>query len=103
MRHAAIALAAVTCLAVFMQAQTVEELVNKNIQAKGGIEKIKAIKSVRITEANRRWRVHRCRLAGKRPTESGARDVLAAGHDGNHGLRWRDRVADTAFRRAQRP
>jgi hypothetical protein len=49
MRHAAIVLAAVTCLAVFMQAQTVEELVNKNIQAKGGIEKIKAIKSVRIT------------------------------------------------------
>ncbi len=49
MRHAAIVLAAVSCLAVFTQAQTADELVQKNIQAKGGIEKIKAIKSVRIT------------------------------------------------------
>ncbi len=49
MRHAAIVLAVVSCLAVFMQAQTADELVEKNIQAKGGIEKIKAIKSVRIS------------------------------------------------------
>lgn len=49
MRHAAMVLAAVSCLAVFTQAQTADELVQKNIQAKGGIEKIKAIKSVRIT------------------------------------------------------
>jgi len=49
MRHAVILLAAVSCLSVFVHGQTAEELVNKNIQAKGGIEKIKAIKSVRIT------------------------------------------------------
>jgi hypothetical protein len=49
MRHAVIMLAALSCLSVFSQAQTAEELVNKNIQAHGGIDKIKAIKSVRIT------------------------------------------------------
>jgi len=49
MRHAAIVLAAVACLSVFLQAQTADDLVEKNIQAKGGMEKIKAIKSVRIT------------------------------------------------------
>lgn len=49
MRHAAMVLAAVSCLTVFVQAQTAEELVNKNIEARGGIEKIKAIKSMRIT------------------------------------------------------
>lgn len=49
MRHAVIVLAAVSCLSVFARAQTAEELVNKNIQAKGGIEKIKAIKSMRMT------------------------------------------------------
>ena len=49
MRHAVIVLAVVSCLSVFSLAQTADELVNKNIQAKGGIDKIKAIKSVRIT------------------------------------------------------
>jgi hypothetical protein len=49
MRHAVIVLAAVSCLSVFSVAQTAEELVNKNIQAKGGIEKMKAIKSMRMT------------------------------------------------------
>ena len=49
MRHAGIVLAAVSCLSIFTYSQTADELVNKNIQAKGGIEKIKAIKSVRIT------------------------------------------------------
>jgi hypothetical protein len=48
MRHAFI-VAAVACLAIFVQAQTAEELIDKNIQAKGGMEKIKAIHSVRIT------------------------------------------------------
>ncbi len=49
MRHAVIVLVAVSCLSIFARTQTAEELVNKNIQAKGGIEKIKAIKSVRMT------------------------------------------------------
>lgn len=47
MRHAVIVLA-VSCLSAVSIAQTAEELVNKNIQAKGGMEKIKAIHSVRI-------------------------------------------------------
>jgi hypothetical protein len=49
MRHAVIVLAAVSCLSVFSCAQTGDELVAKNIQAKGGIDKIKAIKSLRMT------------------------------------------------------
>lgn len=41
--------ASVFCLAVALSAQTAEELVAKNIEAKGGMDKIKAIKSVRMT------------------------------------------------------
>jgi hypothetical protein len=48
MRRTAFVLAAVCSLGVFLHAQTADELVSKNIQAKGGIDKIKAIKSVRI-------------------------------------------------------
>jgi hypothetical protein len=49
MRHAVIVLVAVGCISVLTCAQTAEELVNKNIQAKGGMEKIKAITSLRMT------------------------------------------------------
>jgi hypothetical protein len=49
MRHALIALTAVWCFTLFVNAQTAEELVQNNIEAKGGLEKMKAIKSVRIT------------------------------------------------------
>jgi hypothetical protein len=49
MRHAVIVLAAFSCMSVFGRAQTAEELVNKNIEAKGGIEKIKTIHSIRMT------------------------------------------------------
>lgn len=48
MRHALIVLATLLTLSFSARSQTAEELVNKNIQAKGGMEKIKAIKSVRI-------------------------------------------------------
>jgi hypothetical protein len=49
MLHVMIVLVAVCCLNVFTQCQTAEELVDKNIQAKGGMEKIKAIHSVHMT------------------------------------------------------
>ena len=49
MRHAVIVLAVASCLSVFAHGQTADELVQKNIQAKGGIDKIKAIKSIRLT------------------------------------------------------
>ena len=49
MRHAMIVLVAVGCLKVFTHCQTAEELVDKNIQAKGGMEKIKAIHSLHMT------------------------------------------------------
>jgi hypothetical protein len=49
MRHAVLLLLAVSCLAIVAHTQTADELVAKNIQAKGGIDKIKAIKSIRYT------------------------------------------------------
>jgi hypothetical protein len=45
MRHTAMVLVVTSCLSVFACAQTAEELVNKNIQAKGGLEKIKAART----------------------------------------------------------
>ena len=49
MRYAVIVLLAVSCLSNVARTQTADELIAKNIQAKGGIDKIKAIKSVRQT------------------------------------------------------
>lgn len=50
MRHAAVWLVSFSSLfCVLSSAQTAEELVNRNTQAKGGIEKIKAIQSLRMT------------------------------------------------------
>lgn len=45
MRHTATVVILITCLSVFACAQTAEELVSKNIQAKGGLDKIKAAKT----------------------------------------------------------
>lgn len=49
MRHALIVLIAVCCCGVFSSSQTADELIAKNIEARGGIEKMKAIKTLRIT------------------------------------------------------
>jgi hypothetical protein len=57
MRHAVIVVIAVCCCAAFSSslssvplfAQTADELIAKNIQARGGIEKMKAIKTLRMT------------------------------------------------------
>lgn len=40
---------AVLCLSALAFSQTADELVNKNIEAKGGLDKIKAVKTLRIT------------------------------------------------------
>ena len=45
MRHTAVVLVAIFCFGVSACAQTAEELVSKNMEAKGGIEKIKAAKT----------------------------------------------------------
>ena len=49
MRHALTVLVAVFCLGIFSSSQTADELIAKNIQARGGMEKMKAIKTLRIT------------------------------------------------------
>ncbi|MGA8618974.1 MAG: hypothetical protein WB660_10725 [Candidatus Sulfotelmatobacter sp.] len=49
MRHAFIVLIAVCCLGGFSFSQTADELIAKNIQARGGMEKMKAIKTLRMT------------------------------------------------------
>jgi hypothetical protein len=49
MRRALVVLIAASFLSVLSHSQTAEELVNKNIEAKGGMEKMKAIHSVRMT------------------------------------------------------
>jgi hypothetical protein len=49
MRHAVLVLLAVSYFSIVARTQTADELVAKNLQAKGGIDKIKAIKSTRYT------------------------------------------------------
>src|SRR3984957_3339736 len=48
MRNLAIAVVSLVC-PILLPAQTAEELVAKNLKARGGIEKIKAIKTLRMT------------------------------------------------------
>jgi hypothetical protein len=50
MRHAVTVLLALSCLSVAAHTQTADELISKNIQAKGGLDKIKAIKTIRMDE-----------------------------------------------------
>jgi len=61
MRHAVMVLIAVSCLGGCTCAQTAEELVNKNLQAKGGIDKIQSVKTWRMTG---RLKNARGRMAG---------------------------------------
>jgi hypothetical protein len=49
MRHAVIVLLAVCCFGLTSHSQTADELIAKNIEARGGLEKMKAIKTARIT------------------------------------------------------
>ncbi len=49
MRHAVIVLIADCCSGALSSAQTADELIAKNIQARGGLEKMKAIKNIRMT------------------------------------------------------
>jgi hypothetical protein len=49
MRHALIVLIAVCCCCAVSHSQTADELIAKNIQARGGMEKMKAIKTLRMT------------------------------------------------------
>lgn len=49
MRRALIVVVAVCCCGAFSVSQTADELIAKNIEARGGIEKIKSIKTLRMT------------------------------------------------------
>jgi len=49
MRHYIATLLAVLALSLFAFSQTADELVNKNIEARGGLDKIKAIQTIRLT------------------------------------------------------
>lgn len=49
MRYWLVLLLAVLCFNLSASSQTAEELVNKNIEAKGGMDKIKAVKTWRMT------------------------------------------------------
>jgi len=48
-RRLFVSLACLTILALPVSAQTADEIVNKHIQARGGLEKLKAVKTIRYT------------------------------------------------------
>src|SRR5258706_11447618 len=49
MRHGLLVVFALFFFSVFSFSQTADELVQKNIEARGGLDKIKAIKSIRMS------------------------------------------------------
>jgi len=49
MRNYLIAMMAILTLSLAASSQTADELIQKNIEAKGGLEKMKAIKTLRLT------------------------------------------------------
>ena len=67
MRHTAMVVILTTCLSVFACAQTAEELVNKNIQAKGGLDKIRAAKT-RLTTG-------KIKSGGRRRTDAAFKQI----------------------------
>ncbi len=103
MRHAVIVLVAVSCLSVLACAQTAEELVSKNLQAKGGIDKIKSVKTWRMTGRlkNARGRIAVVGQTNMRP-DLVRRDAQHAGYDCDPGLRRFHGLADSTFPRTQR-
>ena len=56
MRYALTVLIAVCCFGAFSYSQTADELIAKNIQARGGMEKMKAIKNFPPDRQVRWWR-----------------------------------------------
>src|SRR5262245_55298590 len=48
-RKTLLSFAAGSLLAVAAQAQTVDEIIAKNLQARGGLEKLKSVQSIRYT------------------------------------------------------
>ncbi len=48
-RRTLLTIAAAMMMAVMVQAQTVDEIIAKNLEAKGGLENIKAVKSMKLT------------------------------------------------------
>ena len=49
MRVTRVVIVGILCLTVAASAQTAEELVAKNLQARGGVDKIKAINTLKMT------------------------------------------------------
>ncbi len=49
MKHWLLLAPAALCFGIYALSQTADELVNRNIEAKGGLDKIKAVKTLRIT------------------------------------------------------
>ena len=49
MRFTRVVIVGILCLAAAAAAQTAEELVAKNLQARGGVDKIKAINTLKMT------------------------------------------------------
>ena len=77
MRHAVLVLLAVSSFSVIARTQTADELISKNIQAKGGIDKIRAIKSVRQSGKFDLGGGFTAKAsAGKHAPQPGARELL---------------------------
>ena len=86
-------------------AQTVDELIAKNIQARGGREKLKSVQTMRMTgKMYERGRPDgRRRSCSRRPPEQDAHRVHLPGHDRRAGVRRHQRLVDHALHRQEGP